>query len=505
MPVSSESFSKKGTVGLQPESEQCSAEVRGHVNETRIRDRALAQIVEKADQNGFENTYSPYQEFGEYSDWVLVVLQTLDMLNVGVGMINRRGRLLFANQFVKQILRTHDGLEVTPRGKIVYQQSKTRCSLPLTVLQGPTSQATASAAFAGNAAVVVERPSGKRPLALVICRLSRTRCRPQLIEPAGLLFVLDPDLPVKVIEAGLHQVYGLTVSESRVAQLLMSGSSLQECCEHLRIRPSTARMHLANLFAKTGVHRQGQLVSLLLKSLGVVANSSAGQCKLQPEKSLDEYELDPHRNYSEMLTGGLEALDSIDIGLGVINSVGRLLFANRTAEQIIATRDGLEIRQGVLRSLTRCDPPLYTLVRQAAQAGSDSSSVPSSETVAVPRSSGKRPLTLIIRSLSRTTSHPNAARPAAVVFILDPELPIQPTYSTLQPLYGFTASECRLARLLMEGNTLDDCCESLEIRASTGRRHLANMFTKAGVKHQGQLISILLKSVGTVRTSVMTY
>jgi len=326
-----------------------------------------------------------------------------------------------------------------------------------------------------------------------------------LIEPAGLLFVLDPDLPVKVIESGFHQVYGLTVSESRLAQLLMSGSSLQECCEHLRIRPSTARMHLANLFAKTGVHRQGQLVSLLLKSRGVVANTSAGQGKLQPEKGLDEYELDPQGNNSEMLTGGLEALDSIDIGLGVINGVGRLLFANRTAEKIIATRDGLEIRQGVLRSLTRCDPPLYTLVRQAAQAGSDSSSVPSSETVAVPRSSGKRPLTLIIRSLSRTTSHPNAARPAAVVFILDPELPIQPTYSTLQPLYGFTASECRLARLLMEGNTLDDCCESLEIRASTGRRHLANMFTKAGVKHQGQLISILLKSVGTVRTSVMTY
>ena len=502
MPVSSESFSKKGTVGLQPESEQCSAEVRGHVNETRIRDRALAQIIEKADRNGFEIKYGPYQEFGEYSDWVLVVLQALDMLNVGVGMINRRGRLLFANQFVKQILRTHDGLEVTTRGMLVYQ--KTRCSVPLTVLQEPTTQARARAAFADNVAVVVKRPSGKRPLALVICPLSRVRSRPQLIEPAGLLFVLDPDLPVKVIESGFHQMYGLTVSESRLAQLLMSGRSLQECCEHLRIRPSTARMHLANLFAKTGVHRQGQLVSLLLKSLGVVANTSAGQGKLQPEKGLDEYELDPQGNNSEMLTGGLEALDSIDIGLGVIDGVGRLLFANRTAEQIIATRDGLEIRHGVLGALTRCDPPLHTLVRHAAQAGAVSSSVSSSETVAVPRSSGKRPLTLIIRSLSRTTSHPNAARPAAVVFILDPELPIQPTYSTLQPLYGFTTSECRLARLLMEGNALDDCCESLEIRASTGRRHLANMFTKAGVQHQGQLISVLLKSVGTVRTSVMT-
>jgi len=92
-----------------------------------------------------------------------------------------------------------------------------------------------------------------------------------------------------------------------------------------------------------------------------------------------------------------------------------------------------------------------------------------------------------------------ATEPAALVFVLDPDLPVQATESRLRQLYGFTSSEARLARLLMEGNALDDCCEPLKIRASTARRHLANMFAKAGVQHQGRLICLLLKSVGIVR------
>jgi len=51
----------------------------------------------------------------------------------------------------------------------------------------------------------------------------------------------------------------------------------------------------------------------------------------------------------------------------------------------------------------------------------------------------------------------------------------------------------------MEGHALDNCCEQLDIRLSTARMHVANMFAKAGVQRQGQLISLLLKSVGLVR------
>jgi DNA-binding CsgD family transcriptional regulator len=49
----------------------------------------------------------------------------------------------------------------------------------------------------------------------------------------------------------------------------MEGVALDDCCTQLGIRRTTARMHLRNIFAKTGVRRQGELVALLLKSIGL--------------------------------------------------------------------------------------------------------------------------------------------------------------------------------------------------------------------------------------------
>ena len=136
----------------------------------------------------------------------------------------------------------------------------------------------------------VRRPSGKRPLTLLIRSLNRTPASGTNV-PAVLVFMLDPELPLEAAEAGLRQLYGFTASEARMGQLLMSGRTFEDCCHHLAIRPSTARMHLGNLFAKTGVQRQGQLISLLLKSLGVVRATGAGQNINQSLQGADRMEL----------------------------------------------------------------------------------------------------------------------------------------------------------------------------------------------------------------------
>lgn len=75
-------------------------------------------------------------------------------------------------------------------------------------------------------------------------------------------------------ETELRQLFGLTATEARLANLLMEGKTFEECCQQLGVRCSTARMHVRNLFEKTGVRRQSQLISLLLKSIGLVRTES---------------------------------------------------------------------------------------------------------------------------------------------------------------------------------------------------------------------------------------
>jgi DNA-binding CsgD family transcriptional regulator len=438
------------------------------------------------------------------SELVAAGLEALDSLNLGVAVTNGSRQLLLANRTAEQILATGDGLEVTSHG--VLATLKRSCTPTL----GAVIQRIAQGGLSGDppsndAVLAVHRPSGKRPLTLLV-RAAHGMSSEIDAFRSVLIFLLDPELPIQANEAGLRQIFGLTTREAGLAQLLMSGKTLEDCCDHLGIRPSTARMHLGNLFAKTRVQRQGQLISLLFRSVGVVRDNVdrkrilARQCA---DRS-DPVRRDNHSNTRapDTLAASLEALDLVNIGVGVTNSLGQLLFANHTAQQILATGDGLEVTPtGILATSKHyCSPSLGALIHQAAQGDGRGTSRLGDTVLPVRRRSGKRSLTLLVRSLNGSPQ-PNPTGPAVLVFVLDPELPVQVSESGLRQLYGFTSSEARLAHLLMEGNTFDDCCDQLNIRPSTARMHLGNLFAKAGVQGQGQLISLLLKSVGMVRVS----
>ena len=85
-------------------------------------------------------------------------------------------------------------------------------------------------------------------------------------ETFALLFVSDPEQKVEAVESFLREIYGLTVAEVNVAQVLASGNSLNEACELLGIKPNTARTHLKRIFSKTETSRQSELIKLILSS-----------------------------------------------------------------------------------------------------------------------------------------------------------------------------------------------------------------------------------------------
>ena len=199
---------------------------------------------------------------------------------------------------------------------------------------------------------------------------------------------------------------------------------------------------------------------------------------------------------SSLCAAGFEALDLLNIGLVVCSAAGEMLMANQTAEQILGSRDGLELTSEGILSATKDDhDSLAQLVRQVAESrGEDSAGGDSA--FAVRRPSGKRPLTLFVRAVNAKSESKVGNEAAVLVMILDSALPVETTKTELRQLYGFTATEAHLANLLMEGLSLEECCEELGIRRTTARMHLRNIFAKTGVRRQGELVSLLLKSIG---------
>ncbi len=199
----------------------------------------------------------------------------------------------------------------------------------------------------------------------------------------------------------------------------------------------------------------------------------------------------------DLLMAGFEALDLINIGLAVIGTGGNLLLANHTAEQVLELRDGVELNaRGIIRTSRKSTPALEDLIKQAGSLRDDSRA---DSILAIQRPSGRRPMTLLIRGVEGASGKQDSMTPAALLFILDPEGSVATAESELRQLYGLTSMEASLANLLMEGKTVNECCDLLGIRRSTARTHLQHLFEKVGVQRQSELVSVLLKSIGLVR------
>lgn len=207
--------------------------------------------------------------------------------------------------------------------------------------------------------------------------------------------------------------------------------------------------------------------------------------------------LDDGNTVRDLLSAGLEALDLLNIGLMVCSASSELLVANQTAEQILQARDGLELdSDGTLSTTHNERASLKDLVRSVAKTAQTLEVVHRDSAFAVQRSAGKRPLTLFVRTVNTKSDAPSPNEAAVLVMILDSAQPVDTAEAELKQLYGFTATEARLANHLMEGLSLEDCCSAMGIRRTTARMHLRNIFAKTGVRRQGELVSLLLKSIG---------
>lgn len=79
---------------------------------------------------------------------------------------------------------------------------------------------------------------------------------------AALVFVVDADQKL-ADGALLQQAFGLTRREALITARLASGHDLAEIADELAISRETARVHLRNIFSKTGTNRQSALVRLV--------------------------------------------------------------------------------------------------------------------------------------------------------------------------------------------------------------------------------------------------
>ena len=187
------------------------------------------------------------------------VMGLLDNASIGVIQLDTRGQIVALNNRALEILDQHDGL--FDEGGFVKATDKDERTALDRVL------ARALPRFKGtgvSGSMVVGRTNALSRLVLHVTPVKDPQGDGRPMRVAALLLVVDPASSAVIDPEMLQWALGFTPAESQLAAMLAEGKSLRDIATVTKRSESTVRWHLKQIFAKTGLSRQAEVVQLVL-------------------------------------------------------------------------------------------------------------------------------------------------------------------------------------------------------------------------------------------------
>lgn len=205
----------------------------------------VANAITLADQLG---TLRSFERFSS---------AVLEALPQAVFALDSAGLVRFANARARQMLAAADGIGMEA-GSLTTAIAADQSRLDALI----AGAASATPAGSGGWSRVA-RPSGRLPYVLFVSPLVNDDDELLASSCRVLVLVHDFSEARSVDVHVLTSIFGLTETEARLASAIAFGHSVESAAAVLNMQTATARSHLKSIFAKTGVHRQQDLVRLL--------------------------------------------------------------------------------------------------------------------------------------------------------------------------------------------------------------------------------------------------
>lgn len=193
----------------------------------------------------------------------MVATERFETLPQGALLADVSARVVCANAAAKAML-DDGGAIFLDKGRLaaaggseVLQQAIASCAQTSRSLGGPGGE------------LKIPREFPLSPLDVTVAPL---RSRGRLAEvpwsgvgtPVAIITVNAPEIDRRRREVNLRRRFGLSDAESGLAVEILKGDGRIAAARRRGISDATAKTHLSNIFAKTGTHRQAELVRLLL-------------------------------------------------------------------------------------------------------------------------------------------------------------------------------------------------------------------------------------------------
>ncbi|MBF0270124.1 MAG: hypothetical protein HQL44_16185 [Alphaproteobacteria bacterium] len=197
--------------------------------------------------------------------------------------------------------------------------------------------------------------------------------------------------------------------------------------------------------------------------------------------------------------GAFAAMAQMAFGVLLLDAKGKVVHQNPAAEIILRQKDGLSLANGrLLAARSNENTMLQGIIQAAVQRRKLASPADRGGALALPRPSGKQPLSVAVMPLSRMEGEVTGLSASAVLFVTDPEATPLPPENRLAALYGLSVAESSLVQSLMSGQSLEDHAQSRGIKLSTAKTQLLGIFRKTETAKQSDLVRKLSTSAVTL-------
>ena len=189
---------------------------------------------------------------------VAATLETaLDTLAVAVVLTDADLRIVHANAAAQAMLASRDPIR-TERGRLALRPSAESAALGRAVRQAANNEAAI-----GKRGFIPAPSANGAPSVLHVRSLNHGELRPGLAPSAvAAIFVAPAVSPLPAPNDALATLFDLTLAEAHVFAQISEGKTQAEIARALDIEIGTVKTHLLHIFAKTGTHRQADLVRL---------------------------------------------------------------------------------------------------------------------------------------------------------------------------------------------------------------------------------------------------
>lgn len=175
----------------------------------------------------------------------------------------------------------------------------------------------------------------------------------------------------------------------------------------------------------------------------------------------------------------------------LVESGGRVRYANTLAERMLGGRAGLGIEAGrLLASHPPAARQLEALIGQATRADGFARRGGS---MLVPNADASGWLAVSVDPVPDQPTDIFRSTRAAILCVTDPQARANVSESRMQQMFGLTPAEARVARALMEGASPREAADKLGVRYQTARNQIQALMQKTGTSRQVELVLLLAR------------